>query len=99
MRRTAVLTVFLASALWGALVGLGAPAASAAGTITVPPQVNATAFTQGTIPSSGTGTQNLLDAVSCTQSSFCVAVGQIQGGSSGLIEQWNGTTWTVVANP
>jgi hypothetical protein len=98
MRRTAILTVFLASALWGTLIGL-APSASAAGTITVPPQVNATTFTQGTIPSSGTGTQNLLDAVSCTQSNFCVATGTIQGGASGLIEQWNGTAWSVVSNP
>ena len=37
MRRTAVLTVFLASALWAVTIGL-APAATAAAAITVPPR-------------------------------------------------------------
>ena len=67
MRRTAVLTVFLASTLWGVSVGL-APAASATGTITVPPTVNATTWTVGTIPSSGPGGIDTLHAVSCTTS-------------------------------
>ncbi len=98
MRRTAVLTVFLASTLWGVSVGL-APAASATGTITVPPTVNATTWTVGTIPSSGPGGIDTLHAVSCTTSTFCVATGQSGAANGSLIEQWNGTAWSVVANP
>ena len=41
---------------------------------------------------------NLLADVSCTTSTFCVAVGSENSGAGGgtLIEQWNGSTWTVV---
>jgi hypothetical protein len=34
-----------------------------------------------------------IDAVSCSSSSWCVAVGSL--GSTVLVEQWNGTEWTV----
>jgi hypothetical protein len=44
-----------------------------------------------------TGTPSLAD-VSCVTTSFCVAVGvaPFAGGNSPLIEQWNGTSWSVV---
>jgi len=44
-----------------------------------------------------TGTPFLSD-VSCVTTSFCVAVGgaPFSGGTSPLIEQWNGTSWSVV---
>jgi hypothetical protein len=39
-----------------------------------------------------------LTDVSCVTTSFCVAVGgaQFAGGTSPLIEQWNGSSWSVV---
>jgi hypothetical protein len=52
------------------------------------------------VPSpSQTDTQyNELRAVSCTSSTFCVAIGQYgprDKDSEGLIEEWNGTVWTL----
>ena len=81
-----------------ALFGLGTRRRGAAAAITVPPTVNATTFTQGTIPSSGSGTTNTAESVSCTLSTFCIATGQTGGANGALIEQWNGTTWSVVSN-
>ncbi len=97
MRRTSVLTVFLASALWAVFAGVAPPpAASAAGTITSPPTVSATNWTNFNA-AAGSGF-NTLNDVSCTTSTFCVAVGTENTGAGGgtLIEQWNGTTWKVV---
>ena len=42
-----------------------------------------------------------LNGVSCVSSTNCTAVGLelSKSGSSSLIEHWNGTTWSVTANP
>jgi hypothetical protein len=50
---------------------------------------------------SSTGTVQLL-GVSCTSSTFCVAVGYdvaSTGGSGALIETWDGTTWSLTSSP
>ena len=72
------------------------PAPAGASTITSPPTVAATNWTNANA-AAGSGS-NLLSDVSCTTSTFCVAVGSENSGAGGgtLIEQWNGTTWTVV---
>jgi hypothetical protein len=58
------------------------------------------------VPSPDPGINNdVLFGVSCTAPTRCVAVGAadhpVTGGTSGqtLIESWDGTTWTVDANP
>jgi len=42
-----------------------------------------------------------LVGVSCPTASFCVAVGNYQSGfdQSGLVEDWNGTAWTLESSP
>jgi hypothetical protein len=73
---------------------LTSPPAGAAG-ITSPPTVAATNWTTSSA-AAGTGANQLND-VSCTLSTFCVAVGTQNGATGGtLVEQWNGTTWAVV---
>ena len=65
--------------------------------LTSPPLVSASTWTNANAaPASGA---NELDAVACPTSSFCVGVG-IQNSSTGfdsLIEQWNGSTWSVAS--
>jgi hypothetical protein len=62
------------------------------------------------VPTSGPGWSKVtagdlslgtFDAVTCTSSSECWAVGSYPnvGGSQTLIEQWNGTAWSVVSSP
>jgi hypothetical protein len=86
-----VLSIFA----WPLLALGGAPAGAA---ITVPPTVNATNWTAVT-PSTGTSDQDFLQGVSCTTSAFCMAVGSTSASTGSFIEQWNGSTWTPVANP
>jgi hypothetical protein len=54
-------------------------------------------------PSPGSpGSYNILNGVSCTSSSTCVAVGYYTNGSGveeTLIESWNGTSWSVASSP
>ncbi len=47
---------------------------------------------------------SVLRAATCSSATQCWAVGQYQGGSGGVIsssfiEEWNGTSWSVVASP
>ncbi len=59
---------------------------------------NGATWSPVTLPSTG-GAAPSLAQVSCVSASFCVAVGTTDLGSSGaatLIEQWNGTAWTIV---
>jgi hypothetical protein len=85
----------------GAMIALFAgplafsPGVSGASTLTSPPTVSATNWTNANA-AAGSGSNQLND-VSCTTSTFCVAVGTENSGAGGgtLIEQWNGTTWTV----
>ncbi len=64
--------------------------------LTSPPTVSASKWTNANAPSASGS--NLFKDVSCTTASFCVAVGQQNTTTGGgtLIEQWNGTSWTVV---
>jgi hypothetical protein len=52
-------------------------------------------------PNTSTTQDNDLYGVSCTSASACTAVGEYYTGSydQTLIEQWNGTTWSIVASP
>jgi hypothetical protein len=45
--------------------------------------------------------ENQIYDLTCTSSTFCVAVGFAYDGSTdqALIETWNGSTWTVASNP
>ena len=47
-------------------------------------------------PNEGTG-YNVLDGVSCSNSSFCIADGT--AGALALIESWNGSTWSIDSSP
>jgi len=86
----------------GALMALAGPLASssvpagATTPLTSPPTVAATNWTNNTAaPGSGS---NSLNNVSCTTSTFCMAVGPENSGTGGgtFIQEWNGTKWTVV---
>ena len=88
--------IVLASSVIAALaVGwLASPPAGAA--LTSPPLVSASNWTNANAASGSAS--NTLNAISCPTSSFCVAVGQqnIATGGGVLLEQWNGTAWSVV---
>lgn len=49
------------------------------------------------VPGPLSPTLSVLDQVSCTRASFCLAVGN--DGSHTIAEQWNGTSWRVQATP
>ena len=98
MRRTGSVSIVITCALAGAFAAAAPPAYPAA-PITVPPTVNATTWSQVSVPSSAPGTFNALEGVSCTSSTFCMATGQTGAPNGSLIEEWNGTSWSVVANP
>ena len=54
------------------------------------------------VPSPNTGANNnSLYSVSCVTASFCVATGHYWNGSNDqtLVEQWNGSVWTVIPSP
>jgi hypothetical protein len=49
----------------------------------------------------GNGFENLLNAVSCTSSTRCVAVGEVFSGENAttLVESWNGSAWVTIPSP
>jgi hypothetical protein len=49
-------------------------------------------------PSPGSGDNSLID-VSCTSTTFCLALGSAGLARHGLIETWNGTHWSIIAGP
>ena len=61
---------------------------------------NGTTWSPLTMPTVADTSDPVLSDVSCVTTSFCIAVGYAyySGGSTytSLIEQWNGTAWTVV---
>ena len=63
---------------------------------------NGTSWSIVTSPNTSTTEDNVLHGVSCTSSSFCMAAG-IYNNSGGygqtLIEEWNGTSWSIVTSP
>jgi hypothetical protein len=52
-------------------------------------------------PNLSSNFENILNNVSCTTASFCMAVGSEDTAASppSLIEMWNGTTWSIVSSP
>ena len=52
------------------------------------------------VPAPSGGTQLKLSAVSCSSSSFCMAVGSYyEEGRKDLVETWNGSAWSVQSPP
>ena len=100
MRRIAP-SVFVAAllAVGGMLAGLGAAPAGAAGP-TPPALVAPSTWTASPVASPSTSNNSQLFGTTCATSSFCLAVGfeDLAGTTVPLIEQWNGSTWSVVAN-
>ena len=98
MIRMKSLLVALCMLLAPLTVGLLTPSGEAAA-LTTAPLVSASNWTNAnaapaTVPSG-------LKSVSCTTSTFCVAVGTQSGNAGGgvLTEQWDGESWAVVPNP
>src|ERR1700722_1449905 len=86
-------------AVGGMLAGLGAAPAGAAGP-TPPALVAPSTWTASPIASPSPTNNSQLFGTTCATSSFCVAVGfeDLPGTTVPLIEQWNGSAWSVVAN-
>ena len=62
---------------------------------------NGTSWSIVTSPNTSTTLGNVLNGVSCTSTTFCMAVGDYYTGSVNqtLIEEWNGTSWSIVTSP
>ncbi len=48
------------------------------------------------------GEESILNSISCTSTSFCIAVGSFGGGvvdQGTLAEEWNGSTWSILPTP
>ncbi len=62
---------------------------------------NGTAWSIVPSPNTSPTIANVLNSVTCTNPSFCMAVGYDDTGSSppSLIEMWNGTAWSIVSGP
>ncbi len=79
-------------------MAVGAPA-----DLTLPPFAevwNGTAWAEVALPAANgqTGPKVQLAGVSCVTAQFCIAVGNVVSSQaeSPLIEQWNGSAWTVI---
>jgi hypothetical protein len=57
-----------------------------------------TSWTIQPTPNGGGQTNAVLDGVSCTSASACIAVGSHPGGVT-LAERWDGTSWTIQPTP
>ncbi len=73
------------------------------GSTTVPlvEQWNGSSWTIVLTPAPAASTDSELRGVSCSEPALCVAVGESEGASSTstLVEQWNGTAWSIVSSP
>jgi hypothetical protein len=70
--------------------------------LTLAERWNGTAWTTQLTPNPTGATQSRLDAVSCTASTTCTAVGEYinsSGASVTLAERWNGTNWAIQPIP
>jgi hypothetical protein len=104
MRRCAMAVVFSGVVLLGGVLASVVAMPAGATAPTSAPPVVATNWTLGTIPSPTTAADVQLSGSACATSSFCIAVGTQPGpGGSGtndtLIEQWNGSSWSIVPSP
>jgi len=74
----------------------------ATNTQTLAEQWDGSTWTIVTSPNSASTQNNTLNNVSCTNPSFCMAVGDYQRGvkdNPNLIEMWNGTSWAISPSP
>jgi len=64
-------------------------------------QWNGTVWSIVSSPNTSATQDNLFGGVSCTSASSCTAVGSFYNGSydQTLVEQWNGTAWSIVSSP
>ena len=64
-------------------------------------QWNGSAWSIDPSADNGLTQPNSLAAVSCPTTTFCAAVGSASNGEAnqGLVEHWNGSTWTIVPSP
>ncbi len=64
---------------------------------------NGTSWSIVTSQNTSTAQNNELEGVSCTSTTFCMAVGYYNGGGSSpdetLIEEWKGASWSTVTSP
>jgi hypothetical protein len=76
-------------------------AVNATGTQTLAEQWNGTGWSTVSIPSTSATDADSLSGVSCTSMSFCMAVGYVNasGSDQTIIEQWNGSGWSIMASP
>ena len=102
-RRSLLTSAALIAALVAAFI---APTVASAGTfqgaiVPSPNAMGAAAWSIVTSPNTSTTQQNLFNGVSCVSSSDCWAVGAYYTGSyyQTLVEEWNGTSWSIVTSP
>ena len=71
------------------------------GTIPLAERWNGSSWSAQTAPAPGGTSSSQLDTVVCTSAKSCLAVGDLEHGSSEapLSELWNGTKWKVLATP
>jgi hypothetical protein len=78
-----------------------AVAGMATAALLAPPASAAPASSWTSVSSPNRGIAGSLQAVSCTSSTSCVAVGSYGTGlgyDRTLVESWNGSTWTIVSS-
>jgi len=68
---------------------------------TLAEQWNGVAWTVASTPNPSTAYSNILRSVTCASSSECWAVGwnNLASGSSTLVEEWTGASWTIASAP
>ena len=106
LKRRRSLPLLASAALIAALVGAFiAPTIASAGTFqgSIVPSPNAmgAAWSIVSSPNTSTTQNNYLQGSSCVSTSDCWAVGYYYTGTydQTLIEQWNGTSWSIVTSP
>jgi hypothetical protein len=57
-----------------------------------------TAWSIVPMPTPSAGKNVSLSAVSCASRTFCIAAGEGTGGDGSLLEQWNGSSWSIVSD-
>jgi len=96
MRRLVLSSAPFMFVVLGGLLGLTMLPSGAAAS-TSQPTVSASTWTAAAVPSPNTTGSVRLAGISCTSSSFCVAVGP--GPVSPVVEQWNGQEWSLASLP
>jgi len=97
LRTTSALILSCAFTIGVVLRGIMSTATPAGASITVPPTVTASSWTAVSTPTAPQPVALSLNGVAWATSDFCVAVGQQGELSTGtLIEQWDGSSWTLV---